>query len=247
MKAVAMRMTCWRWIVVVGVLVGGAQVGAGEVRTTEQLRRWVVGLMDADPAVRERSRVALMGLSREELGTLAAVVHDFRPLEMPVAETLRDVVEHVYLTGYAYEKEERGFLGITMADGPEVTAKMQVVVESRMPGFVAYRMMQDGDVVLDIEERPLEQPVDRNEFCDVVRGFRPGKLVHFKVLRRGKVVRVPIRLDARPMDRTGMVNVYNATVQDLVSARAAEAEAYWKRVFDGGKGAGERTATVEQK
>lgn len=238
-----MRMLgCGRWVLVVGVLVTCAQVRAGEVATTEQLRRSVVGLMDADPSMREKSRVALMGLSREELATLAAVVQEFRPLDRPVAETLRDVVEHVYLTGYNYEKEERGFLGITMPARVDMTSKMDVVVESRMPGFVGYRMLQDGDVILDIEERPLGQPVDRNVFCEVVRAIRPGELVHLKVLRRGSMLRVPVRLDARPRDRTGVPFEYEARVQELLAKRAQEAEAYWKRAFEG-----ERTATVEQK
>lgn len=238
-----MRMLgCWRWVLLVGMLMGVAQVRAAEVATTEQMRRWVVGLMDADPALRERSRVALMGLSREELATLGAVVQEFRPLEGPVAETLRDVVEHVYLTGHEYEKEERGFLGITMPARVDVTTKMDVVVESRMPGFVGYRMLQDGDVILDIEERPLGQPVDRNVFCDVVRAIRPGELVHLKVLRRGSMLRVPVRLDARPRDKTGVAFEYEARVQELLTKRAKEAEAYWKRAFEG-----ERTATVEQK
>src|SRR5687768_8761158 len=194
-----MQLTgCWRWVVVLGVMVGAAPVRGAEVGTTEQMRRWVVGLMDADPGVREKSRVALMGLSREELGALAAVVNDFRPLETPLVETLKDVVEHVYLTGSAYEKEQKGFLGITMPVRMEVGTRLEVVVESRMPGFVGYRMLQDGDAILDIEEHPLGQPAERNVFCDVVRTIRPGRVVHFKVLRRGRVVRVPIQLDARP-------------------------------------------------
>src|SRR5688500_3601403 len=98
-----MRMRrCWRWVIVLGVVVGAAQARGAEVATTEQMRRWVVGLMDADPGVREKSRVSLMGLSREELGALAAVVNDFRPLETPLVEVLKDVVEHVYLTGHEY-------------------------------------------------------------------------------------------------------------------------------------------------
>jgi hypothetical protein len=242
-KVVVMRMLgCWRWMLLVGVLVGSTRVRAAEIVTTEQLRRWVVGLMDADPAFRETSRVALMGLSRAELATLAAVVQEFRPLERPMAETLRDVVEHVYLTGYDYEKEDRGFLGITMPARVDLTSKMDVVVESRMPGFVGYRMLQDGDVITDIEERPLGQPVDRNVFCDVVRAIRPGALVHLKVLRRGSMLRVPVRMDARPRDKTGIAFDYEARVQELLGKRAQEAEAYWRRAFEG-----ERTATVEQK
>jgi hypothetical protein len=84
--------------------------------------------------------------------------------------------------------------------------------------------------------------VERSVFCDVVRRIRPGELVHFKVLRRGKIVRVPIRLDARPVDKTGVAFEYDGRVRDLLVRRAAEAEAYWKRAFEG-----ERTAGVEQK
>ena len=238
-----MRMRgCWRWVVVMGVMVGAAPARGAEVATTEQMRRWVAGLMDVDPGVREQSRAALMGLSREELGALAAVVNDFRPLEAPLVQVLKDVVEHVYLTGSEYEQEEKGFLGITMPVRIEQTARLEVVVESRMPGFVGYRMLQDGDAILDIEEHPLAQPAERNVFCDVVRTIRPGRVVHFKVLRRGRVVRVPIQLDPRPKDKTGVAFEYEGRVQELLAQRAAEAEAFWKRAFEG-----ERTATVEQK
>jgi hypothetical protein len=191
--------------------------------------------------------MALMGLSRGELALLAAVVQDFRPLETPMQETVREVVQHVYLTGDRYESDDKGFLGITMPVRLELGAKMDVVVEGRMPGFVGYRMFQDGDVILDIEEHPLPQPVERAVFCDVVRNIKPDELVHFKVLRRGRVMRIPIKLDPRPKDKTGIAFEYEGRVQELLAKRALDAEVYWKRVFEGGKGTGETTATVEQK
>ena len=238
---------CWRWLVIVGVMLACAPrpASAAEVATTEQLRRWVVGLRDADPATREKSKHALLGLRREELPTLAAVVHDFRPLEPTVVGDMREIVEHVYLSGDEYPKEEMGFIGIHMPETP--APKLEVVVESRMPGFAGFRMLQDGDAILDIEEYPLAQPVDRRAFCAKVLRIKPRELIHLRVLRRGKIIRVPGRLDPRPKDPSGAGVDYDFVVQELLARRAAEADGYWKRVFEREKAPGERTATVEPK
>ena len=219
--------------------------GGEGVATTEQLRGWVVGLTDADPATREKSKYALLGLRREELPTLAAVVLDFRPLEPTVVDSMKEIVEHVYLTGDDYPKEELGFIGIHMPATP--AARLEVVVESRMPGFAGFRMLQDGDAILDIEEYPLPQPLGRREFCAKVLRIKPGELIHLRVLRRGKIIRVPGRLDPRPKDPSGTGADYDFVVQELLARRAAEAEGYWKRVFEKEKAPGERTATVEPK
>src|SRR5882762_446431 len=125
-------------------------------------------------------------MGRADLGVLAEVVGEFRPLEEQMASVIKEIVTHVYLGEDEYEKEGRGFLGISMPKSAEED-RMQVVVESRMAGFGGYAALRDGDVILDIVEQPLPQPLDRDVFIDVIKSMEPGRNVRLKILRQGAV------------------------------------------------------------
>jgi hypothetical protein len=195
--------------------------------THQQVRRWFVALADPDPAARDESRDRLMGLTRRDLPVLRAVVQECHPLEPNLVHDLRQIVTHVYLSEDRYQKSPRGFLGITMPQPSETVPDMQVVVESRMPGFCAFRSLRDGDVVVDIEERPLARPVIRAQFCAAVLNLNAGQLIHLKVLRQGRLIRVPIRLDARPADTLD----HEDPIAVLLNRRADEANTYWRETF----------------
>src|SRR5712672_1822514 len=106
---------------------------AGEV-TTVQMRRMFLELQHPDGKVRELAREKLMGLKRGDLKMLAKVVGEFAPLEDQMVDAIKEIVTHVYLSEDVYEKEDKGFLGITMPR-PGDEDRMQVMVETRMAGF----------------------------------------------------------------------------------------------------------------
>jgi hypothetical protein len=202
-----------------------------------QLRLWVAGLMDPDASERQRSREALLNLKRSDLPALRAAVGDFKSLDERTVDELRDVVGHVFLTGEPYDKEEAGFLGVTMslsefAGEPGAAQRPEIVIDARMPGFEGYRALQDGDAVLDIEEASLPQPARRLHFIETIKGFKPGQKLTLKVLRQGQVLRVPVTLSPRPAERSDEIEMaYEARVKALRDRRDQTAGEYWRREF----------------
>ena len=87
---------------------------AGEAR----LRQWFTDLTDTNVVVRERARVALMGLNIEGLGMLRDIVDSNRPLAPAQAAALHDVVIHVYVASTEADRmpslRKSGFLGVLL-------------------------------------------------------------------------------------------------------------------------------------
>ena len=65
------------------------------------------------------------------------------------------------------------------------------------------------------------------ELLDFVRRSMPGETITFEVLRQGKVIQVPMKLDPRPLVAVDRVN----NVDEMIADRAARAESYWVKVF----------------
>jgi hypothetical protein len=208
------------------------EAAPGEI-TIVQMRRMFLELEHPDGRVRELAREKLMGLKRENLKMLAKVVGEFSPLEDQMVDTIKEIVTHVYLSEDVYEKEEKGFLGITMPR-PGDEDRMQVMVESRMAGFGGFAGLRDGDVILDLIGQPLPQPLDRDVFIDAIKAMRPESVVKLKVLRQGAVRIVSVKVSARPAEKAAVnALAYEGRVQELLYRRGEEAEKYWKENFAG--------------
>ena len=204
------------------------------------MRQSLADLDDPDASVRERARVGLMGMSQRDLPAFQKLVGESLPLAPAQAAVLRQVVMHVFLAGEPYETTgAQGFLGVRMQDtsvrvpvgdgvDPRVAAgtpAVGVVIVERMPGFVGARMLLDGDVILGVQERQDVRMLGVFEFQTVIQSVAPGDTVHFQILRQGQVVRVPVRLDPRPVESEPMV------LQRLIQERQGKAEAYWDNTF----------------
>ena len=212
---------------------------ADDLPQVEQVREWLVGLADPDPAIRDESRYELMGLAWADLPALRIAAERYRPLDRSVLENLRDIVTHVYLTEYPVPSQtEEGFLGISLpatADLPD-DPRLLIVIDGRMRGFCAYRALRDGDVILDIDEAPLPARatapvVILRSFTEAIRRFPQGRTVHLRVLRQGKVLRVPVKLDGRPAAAQGM----ELTLDDMIltrNRRERAAQEYWEAEFE---------------
>jgi hypothetical protein len=199
--------------------------------TIVQMRTMFLELEHPDGKVRERARERLMALKRDDLKMLAKVVGEFSPLEDQMVDTIKEIVTHVYLSEDVYEKEEKGFLGITMPR-PGDEDRMQVMVETRMPGFGGYAALRDGDVILDVVGQPLPQPLDRDVFIDVIKAMRPNSVAKLKVLRQGAVRMVPVKVSARPAEKAAVNPMaYEGKVAELLYRRGEEAEKFWKENF----------------
>jgi C-terminal processing protease CtpA/Prc len=193
----------------------------------QQIRQWLTELADPQATVRGRTREELMGLKAKELATLRAAIQETKSLEPSQAAVLREIVTQVYLAGRPYERSDSGFIGIRMdPDGPEA------IVEGRLPGFPGYRWLRNGDVIVDIGERPMPQPMGQTAFIMAISNLKPGTTVHLKVLRQGKMIQVPVRLDARPAAKLDEDDAeYKLRVDAMMDQRIVEAQQYWRENF----------------
>jgi hypothetical protein len=200
----------------------------------DRAKQLVAQLADNDFERREAARVALMGLRRSDLPALREAVRQSLPLVPSQRTVLRDIVVHVYLTGDLYlpDPSGMGFLGVTLPGGfdPEqhgvLGIRRGVAVLARYPGFAAYRLLQNGDVVLTVHADGERTEVNTTrELQEAIQSVKGGETVKLEVLRQGQVVAVAIRLDARPF------NLTNVGFDELSTRRANAADDYWDRDF----------------
>jgi hypothetical protein len=205
-------------------------VAAPDNPLLQNLRTTFSGLNDASPVVRERAQRKLMTLRRADLEALRAVVQERLPLTPAEAEGLRDIVTHVFLSASPYEMDpSRGFLGVVrdpeQLDGFEELETGGIEVRHRIPGFCAYRYFEDGDVILSVGNAPGFEIHSFADMTHAVTSFSAGTTVPFAILRRGRIVRLAVVLDAVPKD------LQPAMVPDFLANRNKDAQDYWDAQF----------------
>jgi hypothetical protein len=104
-----------------------------------------------------------------------------------------------------------------------------VEVFGRLPGFVAFRELQDGDILLSIVGDATHPPAALHFRLDVSQAVnadrRAGDVVVFEVLRHGRRMRIALKLDPRPLQVTQLNS------EDFVADRIDAAETYWNEHF----------------
>jgi len=115
-----------------------------------------------------------------------------------------------------------------MVDASQVCG---IMVMDRMPGFAGARVLQNGDVILDIVERPKVQFRGAAEFSLAIRALGAGEKVHFDVLRQGQVIRLEIILGPRPDEASENVVGGMNPMQKLLDRRAQEVNDLWESQF----------------
>lgn len=209
------------------------------VEKAERIRGWLVGLTHADPGVRDESQYELMGLGRADLPLLRRAAERYRPLDRALLERLRDIVAHAYMAEDPDpERTGQGFLGVDLPSSMDVTRDPGLVIEirGRMRGFCAYRALRDGDVIVDIDEAPLPARVTAPDmrltaFIQAIKAQRPGSVIHLRVLRQGKVLRIPVKLDGRPAPEDNF-DLTTAEVAAMRARRESSAQKYWETEFE---------------
>ena len=202
--------------------------GAPAPSAGEALRTWYRQLADPDPDVREQARINLMGIKRRDLATLEKVVAENRPVQASQAAVLYDIVAHVHMAGEPYQTIDTmgGFLGLR--EMKDWDSPPGVMITTRIPGFPAYRMLREGDVIVGIEEFPDHEITGFNQFIALMRQMPAGTTLTFRVLRGGNVQKVPITLGHRPAAAAGN----DVTAMSLLeSTRQTKADEYWARAF----------------
>lgn len=202
-----------------------------------QLTAWFAELGDPDADVRAAALGKLLAISGDDLAALRAVVEAARPVSPAQAAALHDVVVHVYLSGETYEtNHDEGFLGVKslrddvetlpLGGNPPLGQDGGVPVGERLPGFCGFRGLRGGDVILGVTAPRPTRLVRWSELLDYVKRSVPGETITFEILRQGKIVQVPLKLDPRPIAASDPL-----AIAELISGRTARAESYWTKVF----------------
>jgi hypothetical protein len=235
-------------VAVAAVCGGGVAVGADGVPATApakpaattqpspelgHAKRLVAQLADNDYERRETARMALMGLHRSDLPALREAVRQSRPLVPSQRALLREIVTHVYLSGELYlaDPDGGGFLGVRWPGfDPEQRGVLGIwrgiAILERSPGFVSYRLLQNGDVVLSVTARGEHVEINTiGELQRAITSAKAGELVKMQVLRQGRIIPVDNHLDPRPF------NLSNVGFEELQIQRENQADAYWERDF----------------
>lgn len=228
-----MRFPASIFLILSLIAVPASAASPDEATARRQLQHWLNDLADDDAQVRETARMQLMGISRGELRMFRDVVAQSRPLLPAQAVALRDIVLQAYASGEPYEPDRReGFLGIELStvelpvQRPEGLQASGVLVVSRMLGFGAYRMLQDGDIILGVLDRPNARIGEFMDLATIIRSIPPGTAIRIEVYRRGRIITVPITLDARPADLARFENL-----DAFRSVRFRRAYEYWRNYF----------------
>jgi hypothetical protein len=206
----------------------------------DKLATWFSDLANKDASVREQARVGLMGISRDDLQTLRKLVETNRPLAPSQAMALREIVMQVYESTEPYEAVENkpGFLGvplpITSAIGLDATdedSQAGVLVTDRIPGFCAYRFLQNGDVIVGITEAPGKAIRKSTDLTEIIKLHKGGETIHMEILRGGQKMTVAIKLNARPAWAVPANLNQIPNQQGEIRERQRKADEYWDQNF----------------
>src|SRR5258706_1472019 len=167
------------------------------VQSIASIKRLIAQLAADSYPARDGAGLALMGLQRSELAALREWIKQSLPLEPSQVIVLREIVTQVYLAGdlYLAEEDGMGFLGIHLPqwERPEdwalLSVERGVVVMGRLPGFCAFRMLHDGDVLLSMAAPGgvnLELST-KDQLITAVKSVPAGEGVTFEGLRQGGV------------------------------------------------------------
>ena len=196
-----------------------------------EIRQRFRDLADPKPSIRADARSWMLAMERPDLLVLKDVVKRSRPIHRSQVAVLREIVMHVYLRSdpYVREEEDRGFLGVMFGAEFEVSEPESggVEIRRRMPGFCAYRYLEDGDVIRAVVGNPTREVHIPGDVIMEVKRYAAGDTVVLEVLRDGRVIRVPIILDPRPKSIGN-----EAMTADFLGRRQTEAENYWDEHFD---------------
>jgi hypothetical protein len=221
-----------------------------------QIAHWFDDLSSTDPDVRDAARVALMGLSCDELGVLRVLVEKNRPVTPSQSAALCDIVMHVYLAGGNEDRYPNiGFLGVMLDNIPQpvtVTRPIDdltliagdpqtvsgVLIQETVPGFCGFRYLRTGDVVLGvfvkqkIADGPEAETLQSTPIDTILRPLiqrtPPGELLTLQVLRQGRVIKVSFPLDAAPR----VAGLGRDEVTAYKNARIDAARRYWEFAFE---------------
>jgi hypothetical protein len=238
-----MRWFVWILVLITPVARGEAPATrpstqpAAEFSADSPARVWFAQLASLDETKRDDARTQLMGLTRDDLPRLRELVVKNRPLVAEQAAALHEIVVHVYLTGEPYSaNNSNGFLGLLWPQEIyDDSSRLGVAVENRLPGFPSFQLLRDGDLIHGVyvnPDAPLQQlpnllTPNRGALTHVVGEAGANSTVVLEVLRQGQMIKVAMRLAAKPI----LPEMVPAEVEAFFSQRSQKGEKYWQEEF----------------
>jgi hypothetical protein len=213
---------------------------SAELPADSPIRGWFADLASPDATVRDRAQTQLMGISHDDLGGLRTLIEHARPLAPAQVAALHDIVIQVFLAAETYDPVgEQSFLGVQLDPdgfGPNVS-RMGVPIQQRFPGFPAYQMLRDGDMILAVikdPNAPVQQLPNLQTFTsqllhEAVATTPTSRPIELLVLRQGQQVHVTVRLAPLPRELTVARDV--GGMNTFLSPRLQRAEQYWQEQF----------------
>ncbi len=125
-----------------------------------------------------------------------------------------------------------GFIGLSWQGDMPADSPRGVIVSERIPGFVGYRMLQTGDVLVKILREPFGPDIELHQyqqFIDQVRPMYAGQLLRLEILRYGRRMDISFRLDRRPLKLKSGLDP--SVMQQWLNERAQAAQEYWTQQF----------------
>jgi hypothetical protein len=202
------------------------------------IRAWFTSLASPDGTQRDEAETRLMGLTRDDLPGLRALVEQSRPLAPAQVAALHDIVVQVYLSGEPYVSDSNGgFLGLRWVNDPirlEEAPGIGVPVDVRLIGFPSFQMLREGDLILGVlvqPKQPLQQlPNMATPTLPLLQAAisqaGANRQVILEVLRQGQTIRVPLRLMPRPK-----LQESPDVIESFSTERKQKGEAYWAKEF----------------
>jgi hypothetical protein len=211
----------------VGVVLALAMASTGGAANPAGLQSLIVQLGSDNPQFRQEALSQLMDMKKQDLPALRAAALGQSPLLPGQIGAIRQAVSQIFLAAERYRVDPEvpgGFLGLHWTAPPDPSAE-GVVIDERIPGFAAYRLIQPGDVIVQIVDFPAVQLHGNRELVQVVQRMWPGQVLHLKLLRLGRPINVALVLDFLPVE----LNAGNA--DSWIQDRNQRAEDYWNREF----------------
>lgn len=206
-------MMCLRLILLLMMLALPAHLLRADLPATQpavterdtQLRHWVMDLASPEAPTRQLARLNLMALKPSELPDLKRVCAALVPLTRAQIESLKEIVGQLYLAGEVEKARNDGTagfvgvrLGLGVISGQQREGTGGIVVYRRIIGFVGYRTLQDGDIIIGLQEAPDVRMGQVEDFIQAVASRRAGDKIQLRVIRAGRELTIPITLDPRP-------------------------------------------------
>lgn len=189
-------------------LILAAPLLAGQPDRRQQLATWLTQLGDREPQTRQIARRNLLGLSSTDLPALRQIIATghLTPAQL---DPLEEIITYVSTRNTLID--ERGdtaspFLGVSMAafpalrdDADDNSPELGVVVDNRLFGYVAYRYLENGDVITALgRDGDLKPTHTSEELRAVVQTFSPGQTITVSLLRNGTPMTTRFAIDYAP-------------------------------------------------